>query len=77
MSGSPTNNRPPQLGRPTYRVFLLKADGGIFSAEIIEAQSDDEAKAIASAMTNGHGVDLWERGRFLASYPPLKVHGAS
>lgn len=63
------------VGEATYRVFRLNHDGGIDSAEIISAQDDDEVQKIAQAMANGHGIDLWERNRFLGSYPPLSAQG--
>ena len=53
-----------------YRVFRLSADGRVGESCTIQAGSDDEAKAIASTLPNGHGIDLWERARYLASYPP-------
>lgn len=53
-----------------YRVFSLSGDGKVGESYTIQAQSDDEAKAIASTLPNGHGIDLWERARYLASYPP-------
>ena len=56
-----------------YRAFHLGHDGAVRRAEIIQAETDEEAKAIAAALVNGHGIDLWERARFLASYPPRAV----
>ncbi len=53
-----------------YRVFSLSVDGRVGESRTIQAQSDDDAKAIAAALPNGHGIDLWERARYLASYPP-------
>lgn len=53
-----------------YRVFSLSRDGRVEKSHTIEAQSDGEAKAIAATLPNGHGIDLWERSRYLASYPP-------
>jgi len=53
-----------------YRVFNLSPDGGVRDNHTIQARTDDEAKAIAAALINGHGIDLWERARYLASYPP-------
>lgn len=53
-----------------YRVFSLNIDGRVGASRILQAQSDDEAKAIAATLPNGHGIDLWERARYLASYPP-------
>ena len=53
-----------------YRVIILGTDGTLGKTDTIRAGSDDEAKALAATMPNGHGIDLWERSRFLASYPP-------
>lgn len=62
------------VGEATYRAFTLNPDGGVDTVEIIQAPSDDEARAIAARMVNGHGVDLWERNRFIESYPPRKAN---
>ena len=70
VSGSPTSIDEPDPGPLRYRVFSLSADGRVGESHAIEAQSDDEAKAIAATLPNGHGIDLWERARYLASYPP-------
>lgn len=61
------------VGKATYRAFTLNPDGGVETVQIIQAASDDEARALANKMINGHGVDLWERNRFIESYPPLKA----
>lgn len=62
------------LGRasyePTYRAFRLSSKGGIQSAEILKAASDEEAQALARVMVTTYGVELWERGRFLGRYEP-------
>ena len=73
MSSSPSHTRIFAENPPTYRAFFLNHDGAVRGAQILEASTDDEAKAIAAALVNGHGVDLWERARFLASYPPLAI----
>ena len=76
MSSSPSHSIAFAEEPPTYRAFFLSHDGAVRGAQILEAGTDDEAKAIAAALVNGHGIDLWERTRFLASYPPLAVsHG--
>ena len=69
---------PPRPDKPsgasrTYRVFFLNHDGSVHQGDALEAGTDDEAQARAAALVNGHGIDLWEGGRFLASYPPLAV----
>ena len=71
MSKAITSTEGPHPGVPTYRAFHTNTSGGISSAEVIDAGSDDEAKDKASKMINGRGIDLWQRTRFLASFPPL------
>lgn len=63
--------------RQRQTVHAARYDAEAYSARelrcesrTIQARSDDEAKAIASTLPNGHGIDLWERARYLASYPP-------
>ena len=60
---------PYEPGVTTYRVFRLNPDGSVGSAEILDARSDDEAMGKARVMANMCGIDLWERSRYLASYP--------
>lgn len=64
---------PYEPGLTTYRAYILNPDGSIGSVAIIDARSDDEAIGKARGMVNGHGIDLWERLRFLGSYPPRKA----
>lgn len=70
VTSSPTSIDEPDPGHRVYRVFSVSADGRVGDSHILDAQSDDEAKAIAATLPNGHGIDLWERARYLASYPP-------
>ncbi len=42
----------------------------VLRTDILEAETDDAAKTLAATLPNGHGIDLWERARYLASYPP-------
>ena len=69
----PADSRPAPSGTHIYRVFRLGRTGGITSAEIIPATSDEQAMIIAQAMPNGHGIELWERARRLACYPAAKA----
>ena len=54
-------------------MFCIGHDGTVGRANILNADTDDEAKAMAVMLPNGHGIDLWERARYLASYPPLSA----
>ena len=70
VSGSPTSIDDPDPGPRAYRVIRLSPDGTVGEANILAARTDDEAKALAATLSNGHGIDLWERARYLASFPP-------
>lgn len=67
---APSHARADASGSADYRAFHLGPGGHVMSAEVVPAASDDEAMALTAAMTNRYGIDLWERARFLASYPP-------
>ena len=56
-----------------YCVFRIGQDGTVGKADILDADTDDAAKAVAAMLSNGHGIDLWERARYLASYPSLSA----
>jgi len=73
MPGSPTSVDEAEPGPRVYRVFSLNHDGTVESTRILDARTDEEAKAMAGDLPNGHGIDLWERVRYLASYPPLSA----
>ncbi|CAM2933418.1 hypothetical protein JHFBIEKO_2303 [Methylobacterium mesophilicum] len=70
MTGSPTSIDEPLPGPRMYYVFRIGHDGTVGNANYLNADADDEAKAIAAMLLNGHCIDLWERARYLASYPP-------
>ncbi|WP_375276209.1 hypothetical protein [Methylorubrum thiocyanatum] len=63
----------PDPGPLAYRAIRLNASGGVEGIEHITAHHDEEAVALTSRMANGYGVDLWERSRFLESFPSLSV----
>ncbi len=71
MPSTATTTDSPAPGLPTYRAYYLDPTGSIRSVVVIEAEDDEVAKVKAQSLVNGHGVDLWERARFLASFPPL------
>ncbi len=57
-------------GIPHYHAFRLGAEGAVAATETIAARTDDEAMEIVRSWTNAYGIDLWERGRLIASFPP-------
>jgi hypothetical protein len=63
----------PDADSLAYSAIRLSSSGGVEGVEHIDARNDDEAIALTSRMANGYGVDLWERGRFLDSFPSLSV----
>lgn len=69
----PTSIQPVTQASPgprAYRAFYLGSDGRVRRAEIIEAGSDDEALSLVAHIANAFGIDLWERARYLAHFPP-------
>ncbi len=54
----------------TYRAFYLDAKRKVRAARILRAANDCDAHTIARTLPNGFGIELWERGRFLATFPP-------
>ncbi|GEP12632.1 hypothetical protein [Methylobacterium gnaphalii] len=66
----------PEPGKPEYRACRLTASDSIEGVEYINAASDEMAARLAAMIANGHGIDLWDRTRFLGSFPPLHVRAA-
>lgn len=61
-------------GRPrAYRAFLLNQFGAVASAVILDVEDDEAAKAAAQSLVNRFGLELWERARRLASFPPREA----
>jgi hypothetical protein len=53
-------------GESVYRVFVLRADGHIVEARILDGcVSDDEAIERARQMLDGHDLEVWDRNRRL------------
>lgn len=79
--GSAESYEVPHLNPPpgilSYHAFCLDADGGIATNVTVEAQTDAEAMTIVDAWPNAYGIDLWERGRLIASFPPRPNGGAA
>lgn len=78
-----TSCRRPSSCRPTLPPDLAHTGhscsavtGGVRRAQVIEAATDDEAQFLAARIANAFGIDLWERARHLASFPPFGMAGA-
>ena len=61
----------PSIDEPVYRAFRLDASGHVDRADEIQAVNDDEAKAAARELVDGQTIELWDRDRRVAVYPPL------
>jgi hypothetical protein len=50
----------------TYRVYVISNDGRIADVpHLIEAKSDEEARAKAGQFVDGHDVELWDGPRLV------------
>ena len=53
-----------------YRAFKLDRAGRVFSAEIVPADDDTQARRRTRAMVEHDVIELWERTRFLGRFEP-------
>lgn len=53
-----------------YRALMIDAQGRIVRSEAVAAAGDAEAKVVASALADGHAVDLWDGLRFIEHFDP-------
>ena len=51
-----------------YRAYLLGPDGHIQGRVDFHCADDEEAKERAKALVNGHGIELWQRGRRIETF---------
>jgi hypothetical protein len=58
--------------QPTYRAFLVNAAGRIYFAHVLDCETDEQAIAAAQKYVDGTGVQLWDRSRKIAEFPPVK-----
>ena len=49
-----------------YRAYMIGDDNKVRSATVIEAESDQEAISLSRQLVDGHAIELWDRGRFVA-----------
>ena len=50
---------------PTYRLYRLDGAGRISTAEWIEAEDDEQARAAAEAQSRPGAYELWEKQRLV------------
>jgi hypothetical protein len=55
-------------------VQFIDLEGNVIRTERLLAATDDEALALASTMTNGHAVELWDGLRFLEHFDATSPH---
>jgi hypothetical protein len=70
MSQDERNVGIPLSGEPVYRAFRLDTSGHLEWAKEVQAVDDDEGKAAARQLVDGKTIELWDRDRRVAVYPP-------
>jgi hypothetical protein len=62
----------PLCDYPDYKLYCLGADGKITAADWIDAQSDEEAVAIARGINKSVDCEIWKGSRLVARVPAMK-----
>lgn len=65
---------PEAAGTPCYRVQLIDLEGNVVRTERLQATTENEALALASAMTDGYAVEFWDRLRFVEHFDAAHPH---
>ncbi len=63
---------PPSASQPAYRAYILDSDRRIRLAHELACETDEQAIAAAQAYVDGHAVELWDKSRRIAYFPPIK-----
>lgn len=58
--------RPPCSPTASYQAYRFASDGSVRSTLRVAAGDDGEAERHAVALLDGHRIELWSRGRFVA-----------
>jgi hypothetical protein len=58
--------------QPAYRAYTLNRDGHIKLAHPLACETDEQAIAAAQQYVDGHAVELWDRSRKIALFPPIE-----
>jgi hypothetical protein len=74
MTAIATASFPDSTATPCYRVQFIDLEGNVVRTERLEAATDDEALALASAMTDGYAVELWDGLRFVEHFDAAHQH---
>lgn len=62
----------PPRDKPVYRAMILDPEGNVLGTEIVLAQTDSEALALAGAMAWEFTVELWDGLRFIEQIAPRR-----
>ncbi|MDP4004679.1 hypothetical protein [Methylobacterium sp. NEAU K] len=60
----------PRTAPTTYQAYRFSPNGGVRSTVPVDAPDDDEAERHAMTLLDGHRIELWSRGRFIAHVKP-------
>jgi len=53
---------------PEYRAYIIGQDGHFKDAVALDCADDDAAMESAKRLVNGHDVEGWQLGRFVARF---------
>ena len=54
----------------TYQAYRFSPNGSVRSTVPVDALDDDAAERHAVTLLDGHRIELWARGRFIAHVKP-------
>ncbi|MCJ2124687.1 hypothetical protein [Methylobacterium sp. J-077] len=54
----------------TYQAYRFSSNGSVRSTVPVDALNDDAAERHAVTLLDGHRIELWARGRFIAHVKP-------
>lgn len=52
-----------------YRAYHLSSNGSFAQADVIDAENDRAALSQLGALYSPHGIELWDRQRFVGRIP--------
>ena len=60
----------PSGAATTCQAYRFAANGSVRSTVPVDALDDDAAERHATTLLDGHRIELWARGRFIAHVKP-------